>query len=228
MRLALAARRAGPALVVATRLGDGVQGVFPSVLPGGDLPERVALAAEAALRRGVTGTVAVAGEEWFLHVQQPPPRLVVVGAVHITQALAPMAGLLGIAVTVIDPRPAFNSEARMGQVARVLDWPDAALAVAPLGADSALVVLAHDPKLDDPALDHALRSDAFYIGALGSRKSHANRLGRLAGLGHSEAALARVRGPVGLAIGAVSAPEIALSILGELVAVRRGGALARR
>jgi xanthine dehydrogenase accessory factor len=188
----------------------------------------VAEAAARALARGQTGTVELEGFEWFLHVQEPPPRLIVVGAVHITQALAPMASLLGIAVTVIDPRPAFNSAERMGGVNRVLDWPEAVLDGLEMDAQTAVVVLAHDPKLDDPALDRALRSPAAYIGALGSRKSHANRLGRMAALGHGEAALARIRGPVGLALGALTAPEIALSILAEMVAVRRGAALGRR
>jgi xanthine dehydrogenase accessory factor len=221
----VAARRGGPAAVLVTRLPDGAQWIFPD--PG--LPPGVASAAERALARGQTGTVEIEGAEWFLHVQEPPPRLIVVGAVHITQALAPMASLLGIAVTVIDPRPAFNSAERMGAgVTRLLDWPEAVLDALAIDAQTAVVVLAHDPKLDDPALDHALRSPAGYIGALGSRKSHANRLARMAALGHGAAALARIRGPVGLALGALTAPEIALSILAEMVAVRRGAALGQR
>jgi xanthine dehydrogenase accessory factor len=220
----VAARRAGPATVLVTRLPDGAQWIHPDA----DLPEAVTAAAASALVRGQTGTVELQGTEWFLHVQEPPPRLIVIGAVHITQALAPMATLLGIAVTVIDPRPAFNSAERMGGVTRLLEWPEAVLDSLAIDAQTALVVLAHDPKLDDPALDHALRSPAAYIGALGSRKSHANRLARMAALGHDDAALARIRGPVGLALGALTAPEIALSILAEMVAVRRGAALGKR
>ena len=218
------ARLRGPAAVLATRLEDGRQYLFPDPA----LPDVVALAAAAALRRGQASTVDTADGSWFLQVQAPPPRLVVVGAVHITQALAPMAALLGIAVTVIDPRPAFNSAERMGEVTRVLDWPEAVMRGLALDSQCAVVALAHDPKLDDPALDAALRSECGYVGALGSRKSHANRLSRLAALGHGAAALARIHGPVGLAIGAVTAPEIALSILAEMVAVRRGATLAPR
>jgi xanthine dehydrogenase accessory factor len=150
-------------------------------------------------------------------------RLIVVGAVHIAQALVPMAVQLQLAVTVVDPRRSFASPERFPQVDLRADWPDEAMDALRPDARTAVVTLTHDPKLDDPALDRALRGDSFYIGALGSRKTHAARLRRLAALGHDETTLARIRGPVGLRIAAVSAPEIALSILAELVAVRRGG-----
>jgi xanthine dehydrogenase accessory factor len=143
--------------------------------------------------------------------------------VHISQALVRLAAPLGLGVIVVDPRPALATAERFPGVTLVPDWPDEALDLAQLDARSAVVALTHDPKLDDPALDRALRSPAFYIGALGSRRSHAARLERLAELGHAPEALARIRGPVGLPIGAVTAPEIALSILAELVSVRRGG-----
>jgi xanthine dehydrogenase accessory factor len=220
----LQARAEGRSVVLATRLADGRQALFP----GGDLQEALRGPAEAALLREANGVVEASGEQWFLHVHAPAPRLVLVGAVHIAQALVPMANALGIGVTVVDPRPGFNTEARFPGVARVLDWPDVALAALRPDRRMAVVALAHDPKLDDPALDRALRSEAFYVGALGSRKSQAARLERLSALGHAPATLARVRGPVGLALGAVSAPEIALSILAEMVAVRRGSALAAR
>ena len=224
LRLLLRAQADGRSLVLATRLDDGTQAVLPST----DVPPAVCEAATVALMRGKSATVEVGGATWFLHVHTPAPRLVLIGAVHIAQALVALAGGLGLAVSVVDPRAPFNSAERFAGAARVVRWPDEAMAELAPDAQTAVVALAHDPKLDDPALDAALRSEAFYIGALGSRKSHAARLERLAGMGHAAAALARVRGPVGLALGAVSAPEIALSILAEIVAVRRGAALAVR
>ena len=147
---------------------------------------------------------------------------------HIAQALVPMAVPLGFGVTVVDPRRAFASDERFPDVAVSTDWPDEALDELRPNRRSAVVTLTHDPKLDDPALDRALKSPAFYIGALGSRKTHAARLGRLRELGHQDAALARIRGPVGLNIEAVTAPEIALSILAEIIAVRRGSPLGEK
>jgi xanthine dehydrogenase accessory factor len=146
----------------------------------------------------------------------------VVGAVHIAQALVPFATQCGFAVTVVDPRRSFASDERFPNVTISTEWPDEALDAFHPDSRTAVVTLTHDPKLDDPALDRALRSQAFYIGALGSRRTHAARLGRLRELGHGEAALARIKGPVGLNIEAATAPEIALSIVAELVAVRRG------
>jgi xanthine dehydrogenase accessory factor len=148
----------------------------------------------------------------------------VVGAVHIAQALAPMALRLGYAVFITDPRRAFATDERFPGLTVSTDWPDEALDAWKPDSRTAIVTLTHDPKLDDPALDRALKSQAFYIGALGSRKTHAARLDRLRALGHDEAALARIQGPVGLNIGAVTAGEIGLSILAQIVAVRRGAA----
>jgi xanthine dehydrogenase accessory factor len=159
----------------------------------------------------------------FLHVINPPLRLFVVGAVHIAQALVPMAVMLGYAVTVIDPRRAFASPERFAEL-RVLDaWPDEALAGEHLDARSAVVTLTHDPKLDDPALAAALRSDAFYIGCLGSRRTHAKRLQRLSDAGFDGACLGRLHGPVGLDIGASSPAEIATAILAEMTRTLRRG-----
>jgi len=137
-----------------------------------------------------------------------------------------MAAQLGLAVVVVDPRRSFASDERFPNVTVMTDWPDEALDALAPDSRTAVVTLTHDPKLDDPALDRALKSDAFYIGALGSRRTHAARLKRLRELGHSEAAMARIRGPVGLNIEAVTAPEIALSVLAEFVAVRRHSPLA--
>lgn len=221
LREAQAAKRS---VVMATRLADGTQ----RLLPDPDGPPELNRAAEDALAADTSRTIKLGGTDWFLHAFNPPLRLAVVGAVHIAQALVPLATQLGYAVTVADPRRSFASSERFPEVAISNDWPDEAIDALKPDARTAVVTLTHDPKLDDPALDRALRSAAFYIGALGSRKTHAARLARLRSLGHDEAALSRIRGPVGLAIEAVSAPEIALSILAEIVAVRRGAPLARK
>lgn len=179
------------------------------------------LAARAAARADVSSEVEIEGRNWFLEVHNPPLDLALVGAVHIAQPLAAMAALAGFGVRVIDPRGAFAAEARFPGVTLIRDWPDEALKTHPLGSRSALVVLAHDPKIDDPALLAGLASPAFYIGALGSKKTHAARLERLAALGLPEEVLARIHGPVGLAIGARSPAEIALSILAQITQTLR-------
>jgi xanthine dehydrogenase accessory factor len=224
LRRLVQAEKEGPPVVLATRLPDGTQ----ILLPDEPAPAGLQDAASLALARDESRIAEVEGARWFLHVHAPPYRLVVVGAVHVAQALAGLASALGYAVTIVDPRRSFATEERFPGVALVREWPDEAMdALSPDGR-TAVVALTHDPKLDDPALDRALRSHAFYIGALGSRKTHAGRLQRLAALGHAPDVLSRIRGPVGLALGAVSAPEIALSILAEIVAVRRGAPLGRR
>lgn len=157
----------------------------------------------------------------FVQPFNPPLRLAIVGAVHIAQHLVPIAHTLGYAVTVIDPRSAFASEARFPGTALSHHWPDRALDEHGLDARTALVALSHDPKLDDPALQAGLRSQAFYLGALGSRGNHARRLGRLREAGFDDDALARIHGPIGLAIGARSPAEIALSIAAQLTATLR-------
>ncbi len=219
-----AAREETRAVVLATRLADGQQRLLPADAASESLQE----AARLALAHDQSRTVELGDESWFLHVFAPEFRLVIVGAVHIAQALAPLANTLGYAVTVVDPRRSFATAERFPSVALLHDWPDAALDSLAPDARTAIVTLTHDPKLDDPALDRALRSEASFIGALGSRKTHAGRLERLAERGHPASSLARIRGPAGLALGAVSAAEIALSIVAELVAVRRGSPLAQR
>ncbi|MGI4940650.1 MAG: XdhC family protein [Janthinobacterium lividum] len=212
-----AARSEGRPAVLATRLPDGEQWL----LPDDDAPPALRGPADDALRTDRSGTIQADGVAWFLHAYNPPLRLIVVGAVHIAQALAPMAAGLGFGVTVADPRRSFASEERFPGVAVSAEWPDEALDELRPDGRTAIVTLTHDPKLDDPALDRALKSPAFYIGALGSRRTHAARLERLRALGHGDDALARIQGPVGLDIGAITAPEIALSILAQVVAVRR-------
>ena len=151
----------------------------------------------------------------------PPLRLVVVGAVHIAQALVPLAAPLGLAVIVVDPRRSFATDERFPNVTICTDWPDEAMDAFAPDSRTAVVTLTHDPKLDDPALDRALKSAGVLHRRPRARRTHAARLKRLRELGHQEEALARIRGPVGLNIEAVTAPEIALSILAEIVAVRR-------
>ena len=214
-----AARAGHRPVVLATHLGSGEQ----RLLPDDEMPG-LAEAADKALASDRNTTVEADGATWFLHAYNPPMRLVVVGAVHIAQALVPMAAGLGYAVTVTDPRRAFATDERFPGVAVSVDWPDETLDALRPDARTAIVTLTHDPKLDDPALDRALHSPAFYIGALGSRKTHAARLERLRALGHTDDALARIHGPIGLSIGAVTAGEIALSVLAQLVAVRRDAA----
>jgi xanthine dehydrogenase accessory factor len=155
---------------------------------------------------------------YFLQPFPPPKRMIIVGAVHIAQSLVPMAKLSGYDVTIIDPRQAFASESRFPGVTLNHDWPDEAMKAHKPDRRTAIVTLTHDPKLDDPALSIALRSDAFYIGSLGSNRTHARRLDRLREAGFSEAELSRIEAPIGLDIGAVSPAEIAISIMGEVTA----------
>jgi len=173
---------------------------------------------EAHLRSGKSGMEETPQGKVFITAHVPPPRLVITGAVHISQALAPMAGLLGYDVTIVDPRTAFATPERFPEVKLIPEWPDVALPPLNIDRYTAFVALTHDPKIDDPALLHALARDCFYIGALGSRKTHGRRLERLKAQGAGDAALARIHAPIGLAIGAVSPPEIAIAILGQMTA----------
>jgi xanthine dehydrogenase accessory factor len=175
----------------------------------------------AALRTGKSGMVEVEGKRFFLTVQVPPVKLLITGAVHISQELAPMARQVGFDVVVLDPRTAFATTERFPDVRLLAEWPDDALPGLGVDRYTAFVALTHDPKIDDPALSHALRQECFYIGALGSRKTHGARVERLKAQGFSEAAIASIRAPVGLNIGAVSPAEIAVSILGEIIAALR-------
>lgn len=173
------------------------------------------------LRMGKSGMIESGGRKTFITVHAPVARLVMIGAVHITQALAPMARALDYDVTVIDPRTAFASPERFPDIPLIAEWPDVALPPLNIDRYTALIVVTHDPKIDDPALLHALERDCFYIGALGSRKTHGRRLDRLREQGVSDEKLARIHAPIGLNIGAVSPAEIAVSIIGEITAVLR-------
>jgi xanthine dehydrogenase accessory factor len=220
-----AAHAAKTPVALLTRLSDGAQRLWPEEA---DVPAALAEAARTALRDDAAANLTLDGEAWFVHPHNPPLRLIVVGAVHIAQALVPMAQTAGFAVTVVDPRRAWATAERFPGITLIHEWTDDAMAALAPDGRTAVVTLTHDPKLDDPALDVALRSDAFYVGALGSRRTHAKRVARLTEAGHGEAALARIHAPVGVNIEAVTAPEIALSILAEVVAARRGAAIAAR
>jgi xanthine dehydrogenase accessory factor len=184
-----------------------------------DLHQRV----DDALRADRSTVVETQAGPVFVQVFNPPLRLIVVGAVHIAQALAPMAALSGYAVTIVDPRTSFASEARFPDLDVDTAWPDDAMTALAPDRRTAVVTLSHDPKLDDPALTVALRSDCFYIGSLGSTRTHAARLTRLAEAGFTDDELSRIHGPIGLDIGAKTPAEIAVAILGEITrALRRG------
>jgi xanthine dehydrogenase accessory factor len=220
----VAAKAERHAIALVTDLDTNQQGLFETGKAGSllDLSGAQQAAIEQALAASRSGEIEIEGRRLFVQARTPDPRLVIVGAVHITQALAPMAALAGYEVIVVDPRRAFATAERFPGLTLSHDWPDEALDAIQLDARSAVVTLTHDPKLDDPALDRALRSPAFYIGSLGSKKTHAARLERLSKAGFDEAALARIHGPAGLSIGAKSPAEIAVSVLAQMTAARHG------
>lgn len=208
----------------AVLITDTVSGEQCLIIDGqstGDLTPDTALltAADGALRDDRSG---LHEDRWFLQVFNPPLRLILVGAVHIAQALAPLAQMTGYDVVLVDPRKAWATEERFPGILRFDSWPDEAMAELALDRRTAVVTLTHDPKLDDPALLAAIKSPVFYIGALGSTRTHAKRLVRLRAEGASEEAIARIQGPVGLAIGAKSPAEIALSVMAQITQVLRG------
>jgi xanthine dehydrogenase accessory factor len=208
-----AEREARRAVIVVTDVEGGAQRLVKAAEVARD-PLKDVL--EKRLRMGKSGMEETAQGRVFLTVHAPSPRLVITGAVHISQALAPMGQLLGFDVTIVDPRTAFASSERFPDVKVIAEWPDVALP--PLGIDryTAFVALTHDPKIDDPALMHALARDCFYIGALGSKKTHARRVERFKQAGLSDNVIGRIHAPIGLSIGAVSPAEIAVSIVAEI------------
>ncbi|MDO9412903.1 MAG: XdhC family protein [Pseudolabrys sp.] len=209
-----AERAARRAVAVVTDTENGTQRLVKAADAASDpLAEII----EKRLRMGKSGMEETAQDRVFITVHVPSPKLVIIGAVHISQALAPMAQMLGYDVTIVDPRTAFASPERFPDVKVLAEWPDVALP--PLGVDryTAFVACTHDPKIDDPALLHALARDCFYVGALGSRKTHGRRNERLKAAGVSDVDFARIHAPIGLDIGAISPAEIAVSIMGEIV-----------
>jgi len=216
-----AERAARRAVIVITDVASGTQ----RLVKGSDIatdPLKDLL--DKHVRSGKSGMEETPQGKVFFTVHVPPPRLVITGAVHISQALAPIAKLLGYDVTIVDPRTAFATMERFPEVQVIAEWPDKALPLLSIDRYTAFVALTHDPKIDDPALTHALARDCFYIGALGSRKTHARRVERLKAHGISDAAIARIHSPIGLDIEAVSPPEIAVAIMGEITARLRAGA----
>jgi xanthine dehydrogenase accessory factor len=210
-----AARR--PVFVV-TDVSNGEQRMVKAADLAGDALETEL---RKQLRMGKSAMIEVDGKKLFVNVYAPVARMVIIGAVHISQALAPMARSLGYDVTVVDPRTAFASPERFPDVRVVAEWPDVALP--PLNVDhyTAFVAVTHDPKIDDPALLHAFERDCFYIGALGSRKTHAKRLDRLKAQGASDDTIAKLHAPLGLPIGAISPGEVAVAIMAQITAQLR-------
>ena len=221
LRALNAERAARRAVLLATNLNSGVQVLVREgeLDSAGERSESYA----KAFRQGKSVVVEEAGEEVFLNVFVPAPRLVVIGAVHISQALYPMARATGFEVVIVDPRTAFATKERFPDVTLITEWPDKALPELGIDRYTALATLTHDPKVDDPALIHGLKTDCFYVGALGSRKTHAKRVERLKEAGLSEAQISRIHAPIGLAIGAVSPAEIAVSVLAQITAALRIG-----
>ncbi len=209
-----AERAARRSAVLVTELASGRQRLVKAAEIEAD-PLGQAIGAQMAQRK--SGIVSEGGRDYFLSVAVPPVKAVAIGAVHISQALAPMAKLAGIDLTVVDPRTAFASKARFPDVTVIAEWPDLALPRLKLDAHTALIALTHDPKIDDPAIAAGLKAGCFYVGALGSRKTHGKRVERLRDAGFGEAEIGRIRAPIGLDIGAVSPPEIAVSILAEII-----------
>jgi xanthine dehydrogenase accessory factor len=213
-----AERAARRPVIIVTDIGSGEQrlvkaAAFPADRLHGELARQ--------LRMGKSAMIEVDGRKLFLNVYAPTARLVIIGAVHISQALAPLARSLDYDVTVVDPRTAFASPERFPDVPLIAEWPDVALPPLSIDPYTAFVAVTHDPKIDDPALLHAFQKDCFYIGALGSRKTHAKRCERLKAQGAGDADIARIHAPIGLSIGAVSPSEIAVSIMAEITAALR-------
>ena len=230
LQKALAASRDGKPAALATNLKTGQQSLIQGTDVTGNLPvtDVVMSAVRQAWERDENDSVMTGEGKIFLEIFNPRLRMLIVGAVHIAQPLARMAALTGYLVTIIDPRSAFASVERFPDVALNGEWPDDAMKQLKPDRRTAVVTLTHDPKLDDPALAEALQSDAFYIGALGSRKTHARRCDRLRELGLTDEQMARIHGPVGLKIGAVSPAEIAISVMAQVIEVLRAPAEQRK
>src|SRR6266566_4701041 len=223
LRALNAERAARRAAVVVTDMASGEQRLVKAADVARD-PMKDLI--EKHIRRGKSGMAETPAGKVFLTVHVPPSQLVITGAVHISQALAPIARLLGYDVTIVDPRTAFASIERFPDVKVIAEWPD--IALPPLGIDryTAFVALTHDPKIDDPALTHALARDCFYIGALGSKKTHARRIERLKVQGLSDGALARIHAPIGLAIGAVPVADAEGGV--AVHSIRQGGLVLKK
>lgn len=216
-RLNVVRRERKPAVVIK----DLDTGEARLVIEGERVDSALGSAVGAALRSGKSTTIEMDGRHYFLNVHLPPARIVIIGAVHISQALAPMASLAGFDVTVIDPRTAFATEERFSGVRLVAEWPEEVLAKEMLDPFTALAAVTHDPKIDDYPLSAALAAGCFYVGALGSRKTHGRRIERLVDSGVERQQVERIAAPIGLDIGAATPAEIAVAVLAEIVAALR-------
>lgn len=216
-----AARAQKLPVAVLTRLSDGAQALITAASHSGELQPDTELLRQCQQHLNAD-TSCMLNDQFFLRSYTPPSRLIIIGAVHIAQFLAPMAALAGYEVTLIDPRQAFANTTRFPDCQLCTDWPQEAMRTLAPDRRTAVVALTHDPKIDDPALAAALRSPAFYIGALGSRRTHAQRLERLAQLGLGDQ-LARIHGPIGLNLGGRQPAEIAVAALAQMVQIRHQG-----
>ncbi len=217
-----AERNARRAAILVTEIAQGRDRVIrEGDVIGGALGEAIS----KAFRSGKSGMVVADDVEFFLNVHVPPPRIVVIGAVHISQALAPMAAIAGYDLEVIDPRTAFATPERFGGVALHAEWPEVILKNHPLDAYTALVAVTHDPKIDDYPIEAALAAGCFYVGALGSKKTHTKRRERLSALGVTDVKLDSIKAPIGLNIGAASPAEIAVATLAQIIDAFRNRAL---
>lgn len=217
------ARRSRQATIHLTDLADGRDRV---ILQNDAVAGELGAAIAQTFAAGRSRLVVANGREFFLNLHQPALRLVLVGAVHVSQTLAPMAAKLGYEVEIIDPRTGFATSARFPETRVIAEWPQDVLTNRPLDRYSALAALSHDPKIDDPALESALEAGCFYIGALGSRKTHEKRIERLRQKSIGDDRLGRVHAPIGLAIGAANPQEIAVAILAEVIQAFRVGSIA--
>ena len=219
-------RRARRAVILVTDLSDGGDRL---IREGDAVAGELGAVLARAFRTGASGSVEADGRTFFLNVHLPQPRLVVIGAVHISQALAPMARVAGYPLEIIDPRTAFATSDRFPDVTLHPEWPQDVLAARPLDGYTALAALTHDPKIDDFALKAALDAGCFYVGALGSRKTHAKRVERLLAMGATADEIARIHAPIGIDIGAASPSEIAVAVLAQVIqAFRSRGAAAAK
>lgn len=213
-----AARLARQAAALVTDLREGRDRV---VLEGDDVAGALGVEISGRFLSGKSGAVDCDGQSFFLNIHLPPPRIVVIGAVHISQALYPMAQMTDFDVVIIDPRSAFATPERFGGVELIADWPQDIFGQRPLDRYSALVAVTHDPKIDDPGIEVALKAGCFYIGALGSRKTHAKRVERLLASGFGETDIGRISAPIGLDIGAATPAEIAVAVLADIITAYR-------
>ena len=206
-------------IIVATEISSGEQ-IIINENNDTEINNKILVSAKNNILHGKSEVLEIDSKKWFINISLPPLRLITVGAVHIAQPLAEMATISGYEVTIIDPRAAFANNHRFPDIKIINDWPEEAINNLKIDNRTAVVTLTHDPKLDDSALNAVLKSDAFYIGSLGSKKTHNARIQRLKASNFSSDEINRIHGPIGLDIGAKSPQEIAISIISEIISIR--------